>query len=48
MGFTPMDQVQRFLDMAPGVEKAMVDSGILLLGLGFLSGWLVARSRYRG
>ena len=30
MGFTDMDQVERFRDMAPGVEKAMVDSGILL------------------
>jgi polyphosphate kinase 2 len=31
MGFTPMDQVERFLDMATGVEKAMVESGIILL-----------------
>ena len=31
MGFTPPDQVQRFLDMAPAVEKAMVESGIILL-----------------
>ncbi len=31
MGFTPMDQVERFLDMTPGVEKAMVESGIILL-----------------
>jgi polyphosphate kinase 2 len=31
MGFTPEDQVQRFLDMVPGVEKAIVDSGIILL-----------------
>jgi polyphosphate kinase 2 len=31
MGFTPMDQVERFLDMAPGVEKAMTESGIILL-----------------
>jgi polyphosphate kinase len=30
MGFTAMDQVERFLDMTPGVEKAMVESGILL------------------
>ena len=30
MGFTAMDQVERFLNMAPGVEKAMIDSGILL------------------
>jgi polyphosphate kinase 2 len=31
MGFTSEEQVQRFLDMAPLVEKAMVDSGITLL-----------------
>jgi polyphosphate kinase 2 len=31
MGFTPDDQVQRFLDMVPAVEKAIVDSGIILL-----------------
>jgi polyphosphate kinase 2 len=31
MGFCSEDQVQRFLQMAPGVEKAMVDSGIVLL-----------------
>ena len=31
MGFCSEDQVERFLRMAPGVEKAMVDSGILLL-----------------
>ncbi|HSO05221.1 MAG TPA: polyphosphate kinase 2 [Candidatus Limnocylindrales bacterium] len=31
MGFTPMNHVERFLDMTPGVEKAMVDSGIILL-----------------
>ncbi len=31
MGFTPPALVQRFLDMAPGVEKAMVDSGMILL-----------------
>ena len=31
MGFTPEDQVERFLDLAPAVEKAMVDSGIILL-----------------
>jgi polyphosphate kinase 2 len=31
MGFTPMDQVRRHLEMTPGVERAMVDSGILLL-----------------
>ena len=31
MGFCPEDQVRRFLDMTPGVEKAMVDSGIHLV-----------------
>src|SRR5208283_2989857 len=31
MGFCAEEQVRRFLDMAPGVEKAMVDSGILLV-----------------
>jgi polyphosphate kinase 2 len=31
MGFCTQDQVRRFLDGAPGVEKAMVDSGILLV-----------------
>jgi polyphosphate kinase 2 len=31
MGFTPPEQVQRFLDMTPAVEKAMVESGIILL-----------------
>ena len=31
MGFTPMDQVEIFLDQVPGVEKAIVDSGIILL-----------------
>jgi polyphosphate kinase 2 len=31
MGFTSEDQVERFLRMAPGVEKALVDSGIILL-----------------
>ncbi len=31
MGFTPEKQVERFLQMAPGVEKALVDSGIILL-----------------
>jgi polyphosphate kinase 2 len=31
MGFCPDEQVRRFLEMAPGVEKAMVDSGILLV-----------------
>src|SRR5262249_37401430 len=30
MGFTPMDQVERFLRIAPQVEKAMIDSGIIL------------------
>jgi polyphosphate kinase 2 len=31
MGFCTEDQVKRFLAMAPQVEKAMVDSGIILL-----------------
>ena len=31
MGFCTADQCNRFLEMAPGVEKAMVDSGIVLL-----------------
>ena len=31
MGFCTEDQATRFLEMAPGVEQAMVDSGILLL-----------------
>ena len=31
MGFTPDDLVERFLDMAPLVERAMVDSGIILI-----------------
>ena len=31
MGFTPMDHVEKFLDQAPTFEKAMVDSGILLI-----------------
>jgi len=31
MGFTSEDLVQRFLRMAPLVEKAMVDSGIILI-----------------
>ncbi len=31
MGFCTEDQVKRFLQMAPMVEKAMVDSGIILL-----------------
>ena len=31
MGFTPMDKVQRFLEVAPLVEKAMVESGIILI-----------------
>ena len=31
MGFCTEEQTKRFLEMAPGVEKAMVDSGILLL-----------------
>ena len=31
MGFCTDDQAKRFLDEVPGVEKAMVDSGIILL-----------------
>ena len=31
MGFCTEQQSQRFLEVAPGVEKAMVDSGIPLL-----------------
>jgi polyphosphate kinase 2 len=31
MGFCSPDDTQRFLDLAPEVEKAMLDSGILLL-----------------
>jgi len=31
MGFCPPDTVQRFLQMAPGFERVMVDSGIILL-----------------
>ena len=31
MGFCTEEQTDRFLELAPGVEKAMVDSGILLL-----------------
>ena len=30
MGFCTPEETQRFLEMAPGVEKAMIDSGILL------------------
>ena len=31
MEFTPMDEVKRFLKVAPAVEKTMVHSGIILL-----------------
>ena len=31
MGFCTAEQVEKFLDSVPGVEKAMVESGILLL-----------------
>ncbi len=31
MGFTPMETVEKFLDATPGVEKSVVDSGIILL-----------------
>jgi len=31
MGFCTEDQTQKFLSMAPGVEKAMIESGIILI-----------------
>src|SRR5215510_8840740 len=31
MGFTTMDHVERFLNITPQVEKAMIDSGIILI-----------------
>jgi polyphosphate kinase 2 len=31
MGFTPMEVVERFLELTPGVEQLMVESGIILL-----------------
>jgi polyphosphate kinase 2 (PPK2 family) len=31
MGFTPMAQVERFLEQTPSFEKAMVESGIQLI-----------------
>lgn len=31
MGFTTGEQVERFLELVPAVEKAMVDSGMILL-----------------
>ncbi len=31
MGFCTEEQLKRFLDMAPGVEKAIIDSGVILL-----------------
>jgi polyphosphate kinase 2 (PPK2 family) len=31
MGFAPEAQVERFLELVPGVEKAIVESGIILL-----------------
>jgi polyphosphate kinase 2 len=31
MGFTPMDIVEKFLDDVPGVERSIVDSGVILL-----------------
>jgi len=31
MGFCTQEQTDRFLELAPGVEKAMVDSGIVLV-----------------
>src|SRR5262249_12051295 len=31
MGFCSEEQVNRFLEMCPGVEKAMIESGIILI-----------------
>ena len=31
MGFCTPEQIERFLELVPGVEKAMIDSGIILL-----------------
>jgi polyphosphate kinase 2 len=31
MGFTPEEKVKRFLQLAPAVEKVMVENGIILL-----------------
>lgn len=31
MGFTPMEQVERFLAQVPAVERAIVDSGVILI-----------------
>ena len=31
MGFCQPEETERFLDLVPGVEKAMADDGILLL-----------------
>jgi polyphosphate kinase len=31
MGFCTPEQTQKFLEMAPGIEKAMVESGIILI-----------------
>src|SRR5207342_1361007 len=31
MGFCTEDEAERFLELAPAVERAMVDSGILLI-----------------
>jgi polyphosphate kinase 2 (PPK2 family) len=31
MGFTPLEQVETFLRLAPSVERAMVNSGIILV-----------------
>ena len=31
MGFTPEDQVKRFLELAPAFERMMIESGIILL-----------------
>jgi len=55
MGFCTPEETERFLEQAPPVEKAMVDSGILLLNTGWRSaprnrpgGWSAAsRTRAR-
>jgi polyphosphate kinase 2 (PPK2 family) len=31
MGFTPLEEVERFLDLTPSVERWIIDSGIILL-----------------
>ena len=39
MGFCRPEETDRFLELTPGVERAMTDSGILLLKY-----WLEGRS----